>query len=333
MERFLNIIKRIAGTIALPVIVYIIMYLLTHAYGKDYFGTLPMWQTLALKIGVSVTCAMGIGLQFKSGRFDFSGGAIMLLSGIISTNVAKALSNNVVIFIVLTMLCALVFSLMVSFLYVFGRILVVITTIGMALLFESITPLIFNGSGIDIVANTQLKVFSTFPAVLIPLIVCIIIYWAFSYVTVTGKQSLLLARNQLAAVNIGIKERKNVILSYVFSGLIFGCATLIYSGTGLQRASFSSLTTVGALFSNILPVFIGLMLIGFCGDTIGIIMGSITLTILAYGLNAVFQEELGSAITLVTTGIFIFAINVLSAKGGSISGYIKNMFKRPKVSA
>ena len=168
--------------------------------------------------------------------------------------------------------------------------------------------------------------------VLIPLLLAIGIYVAYSYFTVTGKQAALLSRNQNASVNIGIKERKNVIVSYVYSGLIFGMATLIFAGTGIQRASFSSLTTVGQLFSNILPVFIGLMLIGFCGDTIGIIMGSITLSVLSYGLKAVFQEEMGSAISIVITAIFILVINVVSSRGGIwISSFMK-LFKKKKIS-
>ena len=42
-----------------------------------------------------------------------------------------------------------------------------------------------------------------------------------------GRQATLLANNQQSAVNIGIKENRNVIISYVFSGLIFGLATVI----------------------------------------------------------------------------------------------------------
>lgn len=333
MEKSLNIIKRIAGTLMLPVAMYIIMYLLTHANGKMYFGTLEMWKTLILNIGVSVTCAMGIGLQFKSGRFDFSGGAIMLVSGIIASNFAIKNGNSIVMFIVLTMVVSLILSVLVSLLYVFGRIPIVITTIGMALLYEALTAILYRGTGINIVANIDLKVFSTYPTILIPLILSILIYGIFSYITITGKQSALLSMNQQSAVNIGINERKNVIITYVFSGLIFGLATLIYAGNGLHRASFTSLTTVGELFTNILPVFIGLMLIGFCGDTIGIIMGSITLSILSYGLKAVFQEELGTAISIIITAIFILVINVVSARGNIWITSLKKTLRKKKVSA
>ena len=72
-------ITRIVGTLALPVAMYLIMMALCFSHGKMYFGTWNMWKTLIVDIALSVTCAMGIGLQFKCGRFDFSGGAIMLL--------------------------------------------------------------------------------------------------------------------------------------------------------------------------------------------------------------------------------------------------------------
>ncbi len=100
MDKFKNIIKRIAGTLMLPVIMYIAMYILCFSNGKTYFGTLDMWKTLIIDIGVSVTCAMGIGLQFKSGRFDFSGGGIMLITGIISGNFAVSHSSSLFMFIV-----------------------------------------------------------------------------------------------------------------------------------------------------------------------------------------------------------------------------------------
>ncbi len=320
-----NWIKRIAGTLMLPVAMYIIMMVACYAAGKTYFGTLDMWKSLIVDISVSVTCALGIGLQFKCGRFDFSGGAIMLLTAIIAGNISKEMNSNVIVFSIICIGMSIILSLMVSLLYVFGRVPIVITTIGMALIFEAITCLIFNGNGINIVANMKLKIFSAYPMILIPLIGAILVYAFFSYFTITGKQSQLLAGNQQSAVNIGINEKKNVIISYLFSGILFGFATMIYATTDLHRASYTSLGTVGELFTNILPVFIGLLIIGFCGDTIGTIIGAITLGIMSFGLRAVFDAELGSAITIVITGLFIIVINTVSAQGTRVVNYFKEI--------
>lgn len=322
-----SVASRIIGTLALPVVMYLVMMALCYANGKMYFGTWNMWKTLIVDIALSVTCAMGIGLQFKCGRFDFSGGAIMLLTSIIAGNVAQSMDNSIAAMVILCIAGCVALSILVALFYVYGRVPIVITTIGFAMLYEAITCLIYGGRGINLVSNMTLRRFSTYPAVLVPLIIAIAIYAFYSYCTTTGKQARLLANNQQAAVNIGVKEKKNVIVSYVFSGLIFGCATIIYMASGMHRAATTSMSTVGELFTNILPVFIGLIVGTFCGDTIGIVVGSLSLCLMSYGLKAVFSDELGSAISTVCMGAFILIINVIGAQGGKIAKLFR---RKPK---
>jgi hypothetical protein len=64
---------KIVKSMTLPVIMFIIMFVLCRVNGVKYFGTLAMWKTLITDIAFSASCAYGIGLQFKNGRFDFSG--------------------------------------------------------------------------------------------------------------------------------------------------------------------------------------------------------------------------------------------------------------------
>ena len=329
MKQGTNIVKRIAGTAMLPVAMYIVMMILCYANGKTYFGSLQMWKIVIVDVAISASCAMGIGLQFKCGRFDFSGGAIMLVAAIIAGNMAqREYNSNPLIFCLLCVGICVLLSFIVSIVYVYGRLPIIIATIAMALLYESLTCIIFNGAGAKYVANMSLNKFSSFPLALLPFGICIVIYGIYSYVTVSGKQSQLLNNNQQAAVNIGINEKKNVIISYIFSGLIFGFATIMYATNSNHDASFTSLTTAGELFSNILPVFIGLMLAGFCGDLIGTIMGALTLSILSYALGAVFSSELGAAISTVITGIFILVLNVVAAQGSGWIANIKKVFKK-----
>lgn len=320
-------LSRIVGTLALPLAMYLIMMALCYTNGKMYFGTWNMWKTLIVDIALSVTCAMGIGLQFKNGRFDFSGGSIMLLTSIIAGNTALQMGNNVTVMVLLCIVGCVVLSLLVALFYVYGRIPIVITTIGFAMLYESVTCLIYGSRGINIVSNMTLRLFSTYPAVLAPMVVAIAIYAFYSYCTVSGKQARLLSNNQQAAVNIGVSEKKNVIVSYLFSGLIFGFATVIYIANGMHRAATTSMGTVGELFSNILPVFIGLIVGAFCGDTIGTIVGSLTLCLMSYGLKAVFSDELGSAIATICMGAFILIINVIGSQGGRV---VKLFHRKPK---
>lgn len=329
----MKIVKRIVGALFLPAAMFVIMYIACQAAGKTYFGTWTMWRTLIPSIAASMTSAMGIGIQFKNGRFDFSGGAIMLLAAIIAGRLAQANNNSPVVFAVLCIAICVALSVGVSLLYVFGRLPIVISTIGIALLYESITPLIYGGAGVNLVATASLSQFSRFPLAIFPLVGALAVYAVYSYLTVIGKQSRLLSNNQSAAVNIGINEQKNVIITYVFSGLIFGFATILYASSGILKASYSSLSTVGSLFSNILPVFIGLMLARFCGDTIGIFLGSVTLCLMSFGLQAIFSAEMGSAISMVITGAFVLVINTVSSQGDAWIAAIKKSFTKPKAAA
>lgn len=318
MNRKMGIGKRIAGTLVLPVLMFLIMLILCWSNGKMYYGTLDMWKTLIVNITISTTCAMGIGLHFNNGRFDFSGGAVMLLSAIIGGNIAKNMNSNLALFAILCIVLCTLLSVGVAVLYVYGRLPVAISTITMALIYEAVTPLFFNGAGVNLIASMELKKVAMFPGVLIPLVLAFVIYAFYKRFTLTGKQSELLKNNQNVAVDIGINERKNVILSYVFSGLIFGCATMVWASSTIKSASFTSLSTVSDLFTNILPVFIGLALSKYCGEALGTVVGAVTLSLMSYGLQALLSAELGTAVSMVVTGVFVFVFNIITTPYGSI---------------
>ena len=226
-----------------------------------------MWRSLISTIAASATCAYGIGIQFKSGRLDFSAGSVMLLSAIIAGNVSQMFGNNLIIFSLLCIFLCVLLNFGVAIVYINGRLPIIIVTLGMALLYESITAVVFEGRGVNLTANSTLKSLTLFPLVLIPLVMSIFIYAIFTYWSVTGRQTQILANNQQAGVNIGINEQKNILVSYIYSGIILGLATMIYASTGIISASFSSLSSIGGMFTNLLPVIVCLILARFCGDT------------------------------------------------------------------
>jgi ribose transport system permease protein len=90
------------------------------------------------------------------------------------------------------------------------------------------------------------------------------------------------------------------------------------------------MSTVNELFSNILPVFIGLIVGAFCGDTIGTVMGAVTLGLMSYGLTAVFSNELGASISLICTGVFVLLINICGAQGSRISHRFLSLFRKER---
>lgn len=320
MKKALDILRRIGGTIMLPVAMYLIMYLIcgTDATGKalKVFSNPKVLMMKLPELAVTVSCAMGIGLQFKNGRFDFSGGAIMLLAAIVAGNAGLAAQSSAVFAVTAVAVCV-VLSVLVALVYVYGRLPIMIATIGMALVYEAITSFGFGG-GVNLVSVSYIKALSQYPTVLLPFVGAVLVYAFYNYLSVSGKRSVLLAKNQQAGVNIGINENREVIISYVYSGLIFGFATIVWASLAKRDASFSSLSTVGALFSNILPVFVGLYIGAFCGDTIGIIMASVAIVLMKFGLTTVLKGTMGEAVSTAMMGLFVFLVNFVAGQSQGI---------------
>jgi ribose transport system permease protein len=82
-----DIIKRFFMTILFPLVVYIVMYILARRNGVSYFGlTKDMWRSVLVNTSSTAIAALAIWLQVKNKRFDFSGGAVMVLTSIVAGN-------------------------------------------------------------------------------------------------------------------------------------------------------------------------------------------------------------------------------------------------------
>ncbi len=97
----------------------------------------------------------------------------------------------------------------------------------MTLLYESLTYILFGGEGIrGFFSDAGLAVFGRVPGVFVPAVLAIAVFVIYNYFTTAGRRGKILSNNQSAGVNIGINENKDVVVSYVFSGLIIGLAAI-----------------------------------------------------------------------------------------------------------
>lgn len=56
-----------------------------------------------------------------------------------------------------------------------------------------------------------------------------------------------------------------------------------------------------------------------------IIMGSLTLTLMSFGLTTVIDSDMGSAISMILTGLFVLVINVVSGQGANLKKLVGMM--------
>lgn len=329
----MKFVKKALLTLLFPVLMFAVMLAITASSDKCYvngeliFLRVDMVRQVLINACMTICVALAIWLQLKNGRFDFSAGANMILSAIIAGNVGLQ-TNSPVIALLVAVAASVGLSCCTASLYIFGRVPIIISTIGATLLFESLTYLVFGGNGVRAFYSTAyLAVFGRLPGIFLPTSIAIASFVIFVYFTTQGRKGKILSNNQIAGVNIGINEKSNIYASYVFTGIILGMAAIIYVSQNTVTPQ-SGLSTSGIMFSYIVPVFMG-MFIGLAScDVVGIIIAAIAMEILNYGLNCL---NLGAGgWQQIIMGVFVLGFYAFSGQLGNIQVLLaKSKRRRP----
>lgn len=303
-------IKNLLIAFLLPIGMYLFFTVLTLAMGNHLFFSINGLRTILLNSIVGSCIAYGIAVNFIGGRLDFSAGAIILLSSIIGYQVTYISGGNAWRMLIICVVSGCILSTVIGAIYVLLRLPLVIISLGMVIIYEALSCMLFEGKGAKAFSQANLSVMGGMPYIFIVFALVLIIFWGYSRFTVTSYQSRALANHQMNAVNIGIKENKNVIMTYVIAGILLGFASTVYVSRNLVEAA-SGLSSTGIMFNNFVPVQIGLYLAMYAGETIGIFSAALAIAMLNYGLACLGYN---SPVQLIFIGIFLVAF----------SGYINN---------
>ena len=115
-----------------------------YVNGKLIFLSADLVKQVIINSCMTVCVALAIWLQLKNGRFDFSGGASMILAAIIAGNVG-IMTDSPVLALLTAVAVGIVLSCLTAVVYIIGKLPIIICTIGMTLLYESLTYLTFGG--------------------------------------------------------------------------------------------------------------------------------------------------------------------------------------------
>ncbi|MCD7746176.1 MAG: hypothetical protein LUI13_12995 [Lachnospiraceae bacterium] len=324
----MKIIKKTGLTLLFPVLMFLVMLAITastekcYVNGKLIFLSYDLVRQVIINACMTVCVALAIWLQLKNGRFDFSGGATMILAAIIGGNIGMNAKSAWVALIV-AVVVAVILSCFTALVYIVGRLPIIICTIGMTLLYESLTYLVFNANGIrTFYSNASVSFFGRIPGVFLPTALAVAAFVLFTYFTSAGRKGKILSNNQSAGVNIGIDEKKNIFITYIYSGIILGLAAIIYVSQNSVEPQ-SSLATSSIMFSYIVPVFMGTFIGMASCDVIGIIIAAIGMEILNYGLNCL---NLGAGgWQQIIMGVFVLGFYAFSAQIGTIQNILNRL--------
>lgn len=338
MQKTKNILIKIVGTAALPLVMYIIMYIVCSANGyRDIFVSQDTMMEILKKTCYAALVGMGLSTQILNGRFDFSGGITIILSAFIAGKLVEPKTADaspaykLYIYIIMCIVIALILSMITAFVYKTLKMPMIICSIALTLVYESMPRFMFGGTGLQLFSKAEFNVLAAVPLVFIIWGIGAVVYFYFKDLSPYGVRARLLSNNQLTSVNIGINENKSLYATFIVSGILFGLAASIYGvQEWIKPDEIGNLSTTSVAFSNIVPVYMGMFIGLLSYGWVGVLAGAFTIQTLNKGLSILTNgDPLGYY--NIFFGIFMLAFWTLSAEIDNIRrlmNYIKAKFSK-----
>jgi ribose transport system permease protein len=308
-----NSMRRVAGTLFIPLAFFVVLTALCSLNGVSLFNTDDSLLLLVRGVATTTLTATALALNLNSGRFDFSLGAMATLSSVIGATVAIEAGAGITVMAAVTVGSGIVLGALSGTAYVLLGISPMVCSLGITLLFEGIAFTITGGANVSFLLDTGLTAFSKSP-----LNMAMVILVAIGLVFVLfdrsrfGYEYRSLITGQHAAVAAGTRESRNAIGTYaVTGGLMGGVGLILASQMGYIEAGTLNFGSIGIMFTAFLPVFIGTYIGRFSTDKLGYLLGAVCTTLvgLAFASMQLSSTVYSIANALLLVGFLIFLSN------------------------
>ncbi|MDO5574929.1 MAG: sugar ABC transporter permease [bacterium] len=302
--------KRIVGTFGIPVFTLLLFMLICNLRGIALFNTAGHMLTFIRSTVVIGFTSWALSLNLTSGRFDFSIGAIALLSSVIAARVTLIYDLPAFAMFLLSVIIGAVLGLISGLLYVLLKLPPIITSLGVTLIYEAMTFVVTKGEGVLLSTSLHLLKISSTRNLIIMALTGLIIMIFICNETVFGYEMRALQTGQLIAVNTGIREHINAVICYTLSGALMGVVgvvNLTTKGTASVALNFSSIST---MFVAFLPMFVGGFIGRYSEERLGILLGAITSALITLGfVRLEVSNQMQSLINALILLLFLIFLN------------------------
>lgn len=268
--------KKLAGTIAIPVMTLLITTVICLAKGVVMFENGLNWLTFVRAVANVSLVTYALSINLNSGRFDFSVGSIALLSSVFSSMIAVNNNLGPIVMLLLSLVFGTLLGLFSGLVYITVKLPPMIVSLGVALFYEGLAYSVTGGHGVSFVNNKELLGFASIPNYLIIIVIALILMiLVFDYTTFGYEYKALLSGQKVSA-NIGINEKKNAVICYAIAGLLMGAQGFISATTTGSIQMALNFGSIGPMFMAFLPMFIGGYIGRFSNDKLGYLLGAVT---------------------------------------------------------
>ena len=293
MNKTKRIIKNTVITLAPAVLVYLFFFVLTRIVAPGSgFGVGTDLKTIGYNMVFSGFIALAVSYNLTSGRFDFSVGSTLLLSLIAGGSIAKELgltkmAGSPFWLLLCVLAVGMVLGLISGIVYVTLKLPPMVTSLGVAMIYEAIGFSLNKAQGIRFLGQFELLKWATPQWSFGLLIVAMIILIYLLNFTKFGYNCRSLQTGQKNAVDVGVNENINSVVCYVIAGALIACAGIVYLSKYGMAAPKTGLASNSFIMGAFLPMFIGNALAKYSDRNIGVMVGAFIQASLSSGLVAI----------------------------------------------
>lgn len=323
MNKILETVKNYALSVIMP-IVMIVLLLIVSSETRSVNAIISL-----LRQGFApAVLGWGVLFNMKAGNWDFSIGARFVLASIVAGNLAMSLNLGIPGLIVLAIGVSFILSTIVGLAYKILKIPTLIVSIGICLIFESITRILYGGAGVHVSAEYML--FGKSPYDLIAFIVCFAVAAYIYFKRKLGYNVRAVGTNPVVAQTNGINAISTKTNALIISGLFAGLyCVLSLSKTGVCAAVSGTLGSAATVFDAMMCVLIGMAICGKGNIIFSLYSGALIAQILKMGMMAI---GLPTTYNKVVIAVFVIFFMVSSTKADVFNGIKNRFFQRKEVS-
>lgn len=312
-------VRKSIGILIIPLLTFLVMEIACLGNGTTLFANFGSTMQIFFRgIAIVLLLAFGVSINMHTGRFDFSTGAVMLIGGVVGAKLAVAMNLGPIGMIIISGLTGALVGGLTGFLYVLFKLPPMIIGLGMTLILEGITAIISDGcQPVNFGTDASYFTFATnIPALLIIISLALALMIILFHFTKFGYDYRALQTGQKIAVNTGVNEKRNAIICYTISGLMFGISgalTVMRTNGVTPTINFS---TIGSMFSCFLPLFFAGFINKYTNKQIAILLGCIAYEFIQIGfgqitsVNASFSVQIRSVVeAIILVGFLIYVNN------------------------
>ena len=249
-------------------------------------GVIGMKNVTSLLKQAVAPAILGWGVLFniKVGNWDFSVGSVVLLSSILGGNIAVRLNMGLPGIILMCLLVAVLSGALVGLVYYQLKIPTIITSIGMLLIYESISCLIFDGKGVYLPSSWSLLGQGE---ILVITLVAAVLAYVLYYRTKIGYNVRSVGNNMNIAAANGLNVYRVKCIAIAMAGIFAGLYAAVSLGSSGVQKIVSSMGTMGTCFDAMMCVFVGMSITRRGNLIAGIYCGSLVMQLVKLALMAV----------------------------------------------